>query len=111
MATAEYHRNWYHAHRDVERKRRKIRTAKYRKFVTRVAEEIKLILGCKQCGYDKHPRALDFHHRDRSQKLFAVSSFKCVGLKRVLAEIEKCDVLCANCHRIHTHNERVSFGN
>jgi hypothetical protein len=109
MATAEYHRNWYHAHREVELARRKKRLYKHRRFVRHIISEIKLILGCGHCGYDKNSHALDFHHREPDKKSFDVSSYMSRHLLKVLEEIDKCDVLCANCHRIETHNEIISF--
>jgi hypothetical protein len=106
----KYHRDWYHAHRDVELKRRRLRTQKHRRFVAHIISEIKLILGCESCGYGKDAHALDFHHRNREEKEFDIASYSSKRLLRVLAEIEKCGVMCANCHRIHTRNERVSVG-
>jgi 5-methylcytosine-specific restriction endonuclease McrA len=54
---------------------------------------------CALCGYDKSPRALVFHHIDPSQKDFGLSSR---GLTRswdaIKKEIDKCVLLCANCH-------------
>jgi hypothetical protein len=62
---------------------------------------------CVQCGFPD-PRALDFHHRNASEKEFGVSRLLNMDVKmdRVWAEVEKCDVLCANCHRIHHAEER-----
>ena len=62
--------------------------------------------GCS-CG-EKHPAALDFHHRDENTKVSAISEMMMRGLKKVLilAEIEKCDLLCANCHR-KKHAEKL----
>ena len=55
---------------------------------------------CIRCGYNKYPEVLEFHHRDPSQKDFNVSSKgHSRSWERVKAEIEKCDLLCANCHR------------
>lgn len=55
---------------------------------------------CQNCGYEKCIAALDFHHRDESKKSFSLST---AGLSRSLSklkkEVEKCDLLCANCHR------------
>lgn len=57
--------------------------------------------GCSACGAHPDPVALDFHHRDRRTKLDTVSQLvnRGASLKRLEAEIAKCDVLCANCHR------------
>jgi hypothetical protein len=112
MATAEYHRNWYQKNKEAVLPRKRARQTKWVKFIRRVKDEIKLFTGCKHCGYDEHPRALDFHHRERSGKDFEVSTGAgaAISLAKLLSEISKCDVLCANCHRIETHNERVSVG-
>lgn len=101
-AQKKYHRDWYHAHKDVYGPRKRIRGLRTRRFIRRILNEFKLIVGCKECGYCKHPRALEFHHRDPVTKKFDISSGATVyGLKRVLEEVDKCDVLCANCHAIH----------
>jgi hypothetical protein len=56
-------------------------------------------LSCARCG-ESHPATLTFHHRDPSEKSFEIGNMLVVkaGLKRLLAEINKCEVLCANCH-------------
>jgi hypothetical protein len=64
--------------------------------------EIKVSLGCCDCGYRDRPEALHFDHRDPSTKLFNVAT----GLARprdvIDAEISKCDVVCVNCHVVRT---------
>ncbi|MEQ1561610.1 MAG: hypothetical protein ABL899_02740, partial [Nitrospira sp.] len=54
---------------------------------------------CIICGYDKCQRALSFHHVDPKKKEFDLSS---KGLTRswekIKKEIEKCILVCANCH-------------
>jgi hypothetical protein len=62
---------------------------------------IKLERGCADCGYRKDPRAMDFDHV-RGEKSFNLSQSGSIKLERILAEVEKCDVVCANCHRIRT---------
>jgi hypothetical protein len=62
---------------------------------------------CIVCGYDKCLAALDFHHRDPKEKDFGISQFRCVSFEknkeRVTKELDKCDLVCANCHReIHS---------
>jgi hypothetical protein len=58
--------------------------------------------GCVECGI-KDFRVLDFHHlRDKVANV-ADAVRKCWSEARVRAEIAKCEVLCANCHRIETY--------
>jgi len=62
---------------------------------------IKLMGGCcERCGYDKSPAALDFHHIDPNIKEFGIASnLPHTSWGRILAEVAKCQLLCANCHR------------
>ena len=55
---------------------------------------------CSQCGYDRCLDALEFHHVDSSVKDFGISNRGYTrSWKKVREEIEKCVLLCANCHR------------
>lgn len=76
--------------------------------ITAWYQDHKSSLKCEECGFS-HPAALDFHHRDSSTKEFEVSSMPREGYSKesILSEIEKCAVMCANCHRIHHYNERT----
>lgn len=55
---------------------------------------------CQICGYSRCVKALDFHHIDETTKEFGMSSH---GLTRswekIKKEIDKCVLVCANCHR------------
>ncbi len=54
---------------------------------------------CRRCG-NADRRVLDFHHlRDKVKEVSVLAHTGC-SKKRLLEEIEKCEVLCANCHRI-----------
>lgn len=54
---------------------------------------------CVRCGYDKYFGALQFHHRDPSEKDFNLSTREMnTGWDQILKEVSKCDLLCANCH-------------
>jgi hypothetical protein len=59
---------------------------------------------CVDCGYANCPEALQFHHRDPSTKEFGLGKFS-GSLARLLEEAAKCDLLCANCHRIRHSRE------
>jgi hypothetical protein len=54
---------------------------------------------CARCGYDKCKAALDYHHKDGTKKSFTVSACSDKSVAAIEAEIAKCVVLCANCHR------------
>ncbi len=55
---------------------------------------------CQICGYDRCQSSLDFHHKDESQKRFGISARGYTrSWEAVRSEIEKCYLLCANCHR------------
>lgn len=59
---------------------------------------------CALCGYNKNISALDFHHTDPSIKEFSFSKYKKTVLGDALkSELDKCIVVCSNCHR-ELHN-------
>lgn len=76
----------------------------------RRAVKIKLvkIKGCKCeiCGYNKCIAALEFHHVDPSKKEISISlgtNFSEQDIKNLVSEIDKCILVCSNCHReIHS---------
>ena len=58
---------------------------------------------CEKCGYDRCMEALEFHHTNPAKKDFSISSKGYTrSWKRVQDELDKCAILCANCHR-ETH--------
>lgn len=77
-----------------------------RSFLKHLLDDIKIQLGCIDCGYRDAAIALDFDHV--SEKSFGISRAvnATVSLDRVLTEIEKCEVRCANCHRVVTQQRR-----
>ncbi|QGF21893.1 HNH endonuclease [Salmonella phage ST3] len=57
---------------------------------------------CKICSYDRCPAALELHHVDPSQKDFSFEKCKNRRFDALKSEVDKCVLLCANCHR-ETH--------
>lgn len=53
---------------------------------------------CEKCGYDKCLAALHFHHRNPEDKKSPVSYMRLRTFENAKSEIDKCDLLCANCH-------------
>src|SRR5438876_966257 len=55
---------------------------------------------CQVCSYNKYQGALDLYHIDRYQKEFSLSkNGHSRSWERVKRELDKCILLCANCHR------------
>ena len=61
---------------------------------------------CSDCGGEFPPECMDFDHV-RGEKKFGVGSYGGRKLEVVLEEIQKCDIVCANCHRIRSHKTRL----
>lgn len=60
---------------------------------------------CAMCKYDKCISALEFHHRDPSQKDFGISG-TIKSFENIKVELDKCILVCANCHR-EIHQESI----
>lgn len=62
---------------------------------------------CADCGGRFHPVAMHFDHRPGTVKEFDVGwAVRGYSRRRILAEIEKCDLVCANCHAVRTYKRR-----
>ena len=70
-------------------------------------QAIKLERGCLDCGYRSHPEALQFDHV-RGPKLFELASGSRRAWPLIEAEMNKCEVVCANCHAIRSASRRES---
>lgn len=84
---------------------KKVRTQEFQQSRRDIINRIKMDRGCARCGYNIHAAALDFNHIQGS-KNFSISQDPKVALKKLLDEIAKCEILCANCHRVHTYENR-----
>ena len=76
---------------------------------TYILEKLKEANGCMDCG-ETNLVVLDFDHRDPQSKLFGISNTRSskYSWDEFVAEIDKCDVVCANCHRVRSAK---MFGN
>jgi hypothetical protein len=59
---------------------------------------------CADCGVSYDKCVMDFDHREGEVKLFNLGGQVNRALDLLVAEIAKCDVVCANCHRLRTKN-------
>ncbi len=103
---AEYRLKNPTKHLLTERARLKTKRAAARKIVW----DHKLKHKCLDCG-ETDPVVLEFDHRDPSLKCFNIASQRNAALDptKLLLEIKKCDVRCANCHRRKTAIERKHY--
>lgn len=98
-----YNKDWYQKHKPEQLERVKDNNKLYKEEVNALVRELKSI-PCMDCGKPYPWFVMDFDHRDPSQKVMAVSSMvrRKFSLEKVKSEISKCDVVCANCHRLRT---------
>jgi hypothetical protein len=90
-----YVKSHYENNKEYYKKKSNITTDKNKKWY----ENLKKTLKCERCG-ENHPKTLDFHHRNPSEKFECVSlMIRMYSLDKIKAEIDKCEVLCSNCHR------------
>jgi hypothetical protein len=70
-------------------------------------DAFKIAKGCTDCGYAIHPAVLEFDHLPQFTKSFDIGRavYK-AAWTGILEEIAKCEVVCANCHRIRTVERR-----
>lgn len=95
--------SWYYKNKDkIRLYKRKIRQSKI-EYVRKLKE-----VPCKDCG-DEYPHyVMDFDHTIASSKKATVNRLagERAGWLTLKQEIEKCEVVCANCHRIRTYKRR-----
>lgn len=82
-----------------DRERRRQSLLARRKRNTEWLANYKAHCRCMDCG-ETHPACLQFHHRDPREKDFNIANATSWGwgITRILQEMQKCDILCANCH-------------
>jgi hypothetical protein len=98
----QYNRNNYQKNKEYYANKRREALAKRMKWINDLKNE----KGCKVCGGKDD---LEFHHRDKSTKIMNVSRMVTCLVKMdiLLAEIEKCDILCSKCHDSIHIKERI----
>jgi hypothetical protein len=68
-----------------------------------IIRQLKVDRGCTDCGYNENHAALEFDHLNgRESDRDTVAQLMGKSINRIMKEIAKCEVVCANCHRIRT---------
>lgn len=81
---------------------RKERDKLRKKLITDLANQQKIEIKCSKCGYDKCPQALEWHHPNDDKNFNPADLIRDGSIKKYelyQKEIEKCILLCSNCHR------------
>ena len=89
-------------HQRTKKKKRKQQNQLKDKRQHLVLEEMQRRGGkCAKCGFSDI-RALDWHHLDPNEKVNSISEMvrDRVSMDKLQAELDKCELICANCHRI-----------
>lgn len=94
----EAKRRWYLKNKEKHKADRIKRQNRNRDFV----KNFKNGKPCHDCKQLFPSYVMDFDHRDGETKLFNLSLVTTQSLETIKKEIKKCDVVCANCHRIRT---------
>lgn len=100
----EYNKAWRSSNREYIRERAQERYRELRLWFS----DLKKQMGCKECGITD-VRLLEFHHIDPDSKLFTIGNGT-RGKAILEEEIKKCELLCANCHKIKQWEYRLKEG-
>jgi hypothetical protein len=103
-------KEYYHLNHERQLTLALKRKARYRKERFDYLEKIKNN-PCTDCGKIYPPWVMDFDHRESEVKIGTISWLAIhdtANLEKINKEIEKCDLVCANCHRQRTHDRLKS---
>ena len=100
-----YNVAYYAAHREQEIERVRVRQAATLGFLRDLRRQ-----PCQDCGGTFPPWVMDFDHREPTKKSFNVTSGRAMLMSRsrLMSEVEKCDIVCANCHAGRTYRSLVA---
>lgn len=96
-----WQREYYYRNQTAQIKRNKDKKDAIRDYI----KQYKEFRGCMDCGLKFPYYVLDLDHREGTDKKFTPSHLhRTNSWVKMIEELEKCDVVCANCHRMRTHN-------
>lgn len=94
-----YQQQYYLDNKETVLDKVKIKRRMYRRIIS----ELKMF-PCMDCGVSYPSYVMDFDHRPGVDKKFVMADLnKVSSVSKLLEEIDKCDVVCSNCHRVRTH--------
>lgn len=103
--TAVRSKRLYNEDRESQIERVRVNNRRYREQARTFVLAYLLTHPCSGCG-EKDPRVLEFHHEGEKENEVSRLMGRGASLEVLKAEMDKCRVLCANCHRKLTSDER-----
>lgn len=98
LNSKEYAAKYYREHMDYFKAHRQRSVAEVSELLRATREQ-----PCADCGQQYPWYVMEFDHV-RGEKKFNIGGAHGVGIKKLATEIEKCEIVCANCHRARTHH-------
>src|SRR3989344_9205527 len=91
-----YRRKWYKNNKQSEKLHIKKRKLRIRRWFEEYKNTLKYIL----CS-ESHPAVIDFHHKKWEEKERGIAQMVGYGysIKKIKKDINKCQIVCSNCHR------------
>lgn len=99
---SQYNKEYYNKNKDYFYSKANISRIRNQNFIFEIKKQAK----CKICQFNK-TECLEFHHKNIKEKTHNISEMVLHGfaLDKIKKEIEKCDIICRNCHKdIHYKN-------
>ncbi len=101
QCNTEYVRRRYLANKVLYRERNRRLRLELRDFV----DDLKRGRVCVDCGICYSPWIMDFHHLGDKDRAVSIMVTAMCGREKLMEEISKCELVCANCHRDRTHKK------
>lgn len=103
-----YAKEWYAKNKEARKARVAVENKERRKRIKQYIDNLKNV-PCADCGESFDTVCMDFDHV-QGEKLFTIATeFAEVGKRKLEEELAKCEVVCANCHRIRTRDRRAAM--
>jgi hypothetical protein len=106
---AEYKALWHQRNKQRRRQTIRLRRSSKRQYVYDLKED----KSCLDCGIKYPPYVYDFDHLPQFKKSFPLSStgMRDKSMEEIIAEVAKCELVCANCHRHRTYMRSIENTN
>jgi hypothetical protein len=100
-----YGAEWYENHKEYQKENSRKHTTVYRESIREYLWNYLLTHPCENCG-ESDPVVLEFHHIGEKDMAVSQMVTNIINIERLKEELRKCQVLCSNCHRRVTAQER-----